>query len=235
MDKDRPFFFGKIIECFKKFNKKFMEWVIIENEKRKIAFTKKQKRNNFRGNFTPYDKNFLNNPKLLNSKFIYNLFLNEYAIKKNFQPKIEMKEQESIYSLVHKKISFSNIRLVNYKLLHNGLPTNFKFNNRYENHCFMCKKKLNEDLEHIFVKCSFSKKIFDYIKINWLRKENLRNSLDLLKFKRNLSEEHYRIISCYIYCTWRIRNECKHKENYKNILETFKVIFNKWIISMNSI
>ena len=85
------------------------------------------------------------------------------------------------------------------------------------------QKKLNEDLEHIFVKCSYAIEFFDYIKINWLRKENLRNSLDLLKFKRDLTEDHYKIISCFIYCTWRIRNESKHKENFKNILETHGV------------
>ena len=55
------------------------------------------------------------------------------------------------------KLNCNENRLINYKLLHTGLPTNFKFNNRYDRECFMCKKKISEDLEHIFVKCEYTK------------------------------------------------------------------------------
>ena len=41
----------------------------------------------------------------------------------------------------------------------------------------LCAKKINEDLEHIFVKCEYTKS-----------KKNLIN-LVLLRFKRNMSEE----------------------------------------------
>ena len=48
----------------------------------------------------------------------------------------------------------------------------------------MCKKVINEDLEHIFIKCDIAKKCFQYVKENFLEDKETSNSLVLLKFKR---------------------------------------------------
>ena len=63
----------------------------------------------------------------------------------------------------------------------------------------LCAKKINEDLEHIFVKCEYRKSFYEYIRINILQKKNLNNSLVLLWFKRNLAEENYKSPSCFVY------------------------------------
>ena len=55
----------------------------------------------------------------------------------------------------------------------------------------MCKKTLNENSEHIFVKCELAKNFFNYIKHDFLEKKELKNSLVLLKFKRDLAGKDY--------------------------------------------
>ena len=141
--------------------------------------------------------------------------------------------QEYIYTKIHKIINSSKVRLTNYKLLHHDLPTNSKFKNRYDKNCFMCKRVLNENTEHIFVKCEQTVKIFEYIKSNFLGNKNIKNSLVLLKFKRDLTVEDYKVLSCFTYCLWRVRNECKHR-NDVNPFEIFKILVNKWYISLTS-
>ena len=99
----------------------------------------------------------------------------------------------------------------------------------------MCKKVLNEDLEHIFVKFDMVKKWFHYVKENFLENKETSNSLVLLKFKRGMVDEDYRTLSCFVYVVWRVRNECKHGDTRINSFEIFKRFFNKWLISLNNI
>ena len=95
----------------------------------------------------------------------------------------------------------------------------------------MCKKTLKENSEHIFVKCALAEKLYEYIKMNFMIKKSLQNSLVLLKFKRKIAEKDYKVLSCYVYCVWRVTNECKHRD-IDSPFETFKVLFNKWYISL---
>ena len=68
----------------------------------------------------------------------------------------------------------------------------------------------------------------------YLDKKELKNSLVLLKFKRDVAEKDYKILSCYVYCVWRVRNECKHGRD-ADPFEIFKIFFNKWFISITNI
>jgi RNase P subunit RPR2 len=147
-DEERPIFYNLMLEGAKTFSKIFETWSKIENEK-------KIKINEIRKNNKPLkliDKSFLNNSNLLQSKFIYNLIVEQYLEKRNLKlpPNIENKEQINIFLDIN-RLNCSNIRLINYKLLRHGLPTNKKFKNRYDNICFMCKKFFIESPEHIFV------------------------------------------------------------------------------------
>ena len=99
----------------------------------------------------------------------------------------------------------------------------------------MCERSLNEDSEHIFVKCERSIEFYEYVRHNYLHKKNLENSLDLLEFKRRVSENDYKALSCYVYGVWRIRNLCKHNEISDNYLSNFKSVFNKWFITLTSV
>ena len=233
LEKDRPKYYGMMIEHFKKYSEKFAIWCVRENEKKKKSYDERLKRNKECRGFTPYNGKVLNNPGF-SSKFIYNLCIEEYCEQK-ILPELEIKEQEIMFSKLHKKLNSSKMRLTNYKLIQNALPTNFKFKNRYDNKCYMCKKVLNEDLEHIFVKCDMVKKWFHYVKENFLENKETSNSLVLLKFKRRMVDEDYRTLSCFVYVVWRVRNECKHGDTRINSFEIFKRFFNKWLISLNNI
>ena len=126
--------------------------------------------------------------------------------------------------------------MTNYKLMHNALPTNDKFKNRYDNKCYLCNKKLDENLQHLFVDCQVAIKCYEYIIEFFLINKTKKNSLSFVKYKYKTEIKDFRIISCYIYCLWRTRNSIKHDEIlYINGLQYFKVNFNKWIISMTSI
>ena len=142
--------------------------------------------------------------------------------------------EENIFLDIH-KLNSSNVRLVNYKLIFNSLPTNYKFKNRYDKICFMCKKKLNEDIKHIFVNCKYAKESFGYVKRDFMTDKTLNNSLELLEFKRDVDDFDYRILSCYVYSMWRVRNSLKHNEKNASPFELFKIFFGKWIISISNI
>ena len=237
LDNERPAFFAFLIECWKKFQIIFEAWIIKENERRKIIYEEKCKKTVDKKKIKPfvaYEKNFLYNINLLRSKFIYNLFLEKFSTIKRLRSNLKKKEEENIFLEIH-KINSSNIRLVNYKLIFNSLPTNFKFNNRYDNICFMCKKKLNEDIQHIFVNCKYAIEAFGYVKNDFLTNKTLNNSVNLLEYKRNIGEDDYRSLSCYVYSMWRVRNSLKHNEKSANPVEIFKIYFNKWIISISNI
>jgi hypothetical protein len=123
VDEERPSFYNLMLECAKTFSRIFETWSKIENEK-------KIKINEIRKNNEPLkliDKSFLNNSNLLQSKFIYNLIVEQYLEKRNLKlpPNIENKEQINIFLDIN-RLNCSNIRLINYKLLRHGLPTNKK-------------------------------------------------------------------------------------------------------------
>jgi len=99
----------------------------------------------------------------------------------------------------------------------------------------MCKQRLNEDLEHIFVKCKHSIEFYNYVKENYLHKKNRPNTLDLLKYKRGMAENDFKALSCFVYVVWRIRNKCRIEENDENHMVNFKAIFNKWFITISNI
>ena len=234
LEAERPEIYKQMIDSSKKFSEKYVSWCAVENEKRKKIHEIKMKRILNKTQikpFIPYSNKFLNNSVILSSKIIYNLFLVDNSVIKNLDYNIEKNEQEFIYANMHKSLNSSSVRLTNYKLLHHGLATNSKFKNRYDKKCFMCKKTLNENSEHIFVKCELAQKFYEFIRLKFMIKKDLLNSLVLLKFKRKITERDYKVLSCYVYCVWRMRNECKHQD-VDNPFETFKVLFNKWYISL---
>ena len=125
-----------MIESAKILNEKFDKWLKIENDKR-------CKLNEARKNNKPIkmlDTNFLKNPEILKSKFIYNIFLEDYSKKKELTLTKDRNEEHKIFLSLN-KLSSSNVRLVNYKLIYNALPTNFRFRNKYEKNV-LCAKKI---------------------------------------------------------------------------------------------
>ena len=118
--------------------------------------------------YKPLDGKFLNNLSILKSKFIYNIFLKNNLIVPKIPLDIILSEQENIYSDIHKFNKISSVRIVNYKLLFNGLPTNKKFKNRYSQKCYMCDRVCDENTDHIFINCKQTKSFYNHILIKYL-------------------------------------------------------------------
>ena len=100
LDNERPAFFTFLIECWKKFQIKFEAWIIKENEKRKILYEEKCKKNVHKKNIKPfvaYEKNFLYNINLLRSKFIYNLFVEEFSTFKRLRYNLKKKGRKYFF------------------------------------------------------------------------------------------------------------------------------------------
>ena len=139
-------------------------------------------------------------------------------------------EQENLYLKIHKINKSSKIRIINYKLLFNGLPTNKKFKNRYSQKCFMCSKIIDEDIEHTFVNCNQTKLFYNYIRVEYLRNKKLENSIELLQYKDKVDDEDFKILSIFVYTVWRIRNMSIY-ENAFDCQIVFKILFGKWLLS----
>ena len=111
--RERSAFYQFMLESAKLFKEKFLKWSKSENEKRvKINEAKKNNKP-----IKLIDTNFLKNPDILKSKFIYNIFLEDYARKNHSNLlNINYKKEEQIFLSLN-KLNSSNIRLVNYKLI----------------------------------------------------------------------------------------------------------------------
>ena len=157
------------------------------------------------------------------------------CVKENIvMPKIPLDlteiEQKNLYSKIHKLNKSSCIRIINYKLMFNGLPTNKKFKNRYGKMCFMCKKIVVEDIEHIFVNCNQTKLFYEFIRVKFLKNKNLKNSIDILQYKNKVSDEDFKILSTFIYTVWRIRNMSIYESGF-DCQVVFKILYGKWFLS----
>ena len=99
----------------------------------------------------------------------------------------------------------------------------------------MCKKNLNESCEHIFINCECPREFYEHVKHEYLHKKNLNNFIKSLERKRGIAENDCGALSCYVYSVWRIRNICKHNEAEEDLMNNFKVVFNKWFITISNI
>ena len=60
-------------------------------------------------------------------------------------------------------------------------------------------------------------------------------NLNIIKYKLDLDDQDYRVVSYYIYAIWRTRNCLKYLTQNLDSFSIFKNIFNKWYLSKNSI
>jgi hypothetical protein len=235
--KDTPIYFQKIIEQIKNFKTLYKDWVSMENISRKKnidLFNKFNKNNENKKSLIPVEPNFLKNQRILTSKFVYNLFLINIKNIPKFSSLVSSMDQKNVFARLHKLISNSNIFLVNYKFLLNGLPVNKKFNCRYDKICFLCKKNVAEDLAHLFVECEITKKCFQFVSPCITHKNKIL-SQDLLQLKLQVSDDDFLQLSKFVFAIWRTRNAMKHGNSNFDPHIIFKNIFNCWSISKTSI
>ena len=136
---------------------------------------------------------------------------------------------------LHRIIKYSYLKSLNYRLqIYNGLPCNTKFKYRYVKICYLCKREVDETIEHIFIACH---KVNERLKIMRTKLENANMviNIDTLRYKINISENDYRTFSYYIISVWRIRNILKHTNENLDINNIFRKFFGKWLICQTEI
>ena len=138
-----------------------------------------------------------------------------------------------IFGKLHKIVKDSEIKSINYKIVMDGLGINKKFRNRYGKVCYICKKEVDEDLEHIFINCKRVEPCIAFVS----KQLNLKKipNIDCIRYKYDFMEKEYLSFSYYTTCIWKIRNIMKQSGEKVNILALFKKLFNKWYISQTEI
>ena len=207
------------------------------NAKRKKSFEIElyNKRNEKKKIFKEVEPNFLENIKVCTSKIIYCQFTLDFKKGIKLGTGYDLKEQENFCMKLHKANISSNIRTINYKLMLNGLPTNKKFNNKYDKKCYLCNRIVDEDIEHIFVQCVTTKLCFDLVSENYLCNKDSKLSLDMIQFKSGVDKLDFVHIAGFVYCIWITRQSVRNIENHNGALQIFKKNFNKWLISITVI
>ena len=162
IDVDRPAFYGEMMKNIVCFKHLYSKWAKKTDEKKLKEIESFNNKSNNKKVFKPIEPNFLKNVKVLTSKFIYNLLSQESKKPIRLGSGHSDVDRINFFHKLHSVNLPSDIRVINYKVVHNGLATNKKFNNRYDNH--LCNKITDEDLSHIFGACIGTSGCFDYIR-----------------------------------------------------------------------
>ena len=110
----------------------------------------------------------------MKSKVIYDLFLKNYTVALKLGGEGRYREVK-IFEKLNKNIKNSQIKTINYKIILNGLGLNKIFKNRYGRICYLCKKEIDEDMEHIYINSDSVKPCLRYIENKMENKQKLNN------------------------------------------------------------
>jgi endonuclease/exonuclease/phosphatase family metal-dependent hydrolase len=173
------------------------------------------------------DKTFINKLKSYSSKKTYEILVEDKYIK----PKIESLplavNWNDVYSKIHKNLYNSEMRTVNYKILMDALPLNYRiFKNKTK--CFYCNRH-DEERDHLFTKCEEVRKLFEIASQNLEVKRSL--SFRCIILHENQNEKDFVKVCYFKFLIWRIRNILRVK-NQVNIELLFRKFWNKWLISI---
>ena len=151
--------------------------------------------------FKNFDKEFCE--KKYTSKKIYELFRKPYEIRSKREADYRNINWLEVYNKINSKSLHSNLRVLNYKIFNESLNLNIKFSKKLEK-CVLCEK-CTETRDHVFVSCTFTKKMFEEnIKIK-LNNKNCYTKVDLI-LNCSLDENDVRIISIFKMSIWSSRN-----------------------------
>ena len=175
------------------------------------------------------NKNFKLTKCLLKSKNIYESFRAEYEDRPNYIKNNLKIDWENVYKKLFTKDLVSDLIVINFKVLNNALSLNIKYNNRFKNACFLCRKNA-EDLDHLFIKCSVTNKIFNHIKSLYFRGNKILNKYDIY-FSKSLNQKETKLFSIFKLCLWKLRNftRMQRQNNFNSLMKFFLYNFENYI------
>ena len=114
------------------------------------------------------------------------------------------------------------------KILNEALSLNIKLYNTLGEKCIFCEKH-TETRDHLFVECSFTKKMYEYVRPK-LNNQNSCNKLEII-INFNLDEDDVKVISIFKMSIWSLRNLLKKRKNSNEKEIIFKnILFKKSLI-----
>ena len=172
------------------------------------------------------NKDYKVGKKYLKSKMVYEQFKKSYEVK----PKCEELGINIDWALIYKKLMHKNmnskLQEINYKVLNNALSLNMRFSSRLGKKCYLCKKQ-TEDLDHLFINCTISNKLFLFFK-ETTKKFDFKLNKNSIYYGLGLDFLDNIYISIYKLTIWQTRNLVKKNEQNAEII--FKKLLNYNII-----
>ena len=168
-----------------------------------------------------YEVSFAKGESLLDSKSIYRIYLKKYVLEVKLEGNARGLEKV-VFESLHSFNTDSSLRSFKYKIIFNALPTNKKFKNIYGKFCYICKKEIDEDIEHILFKCEGIKECKELVKEK-LKDKIAINIYDKIRYGYGVCRDDYVALSCYASVIWRVRNILKH-----NSEKQFNVLFKRF-------
>ena len=176
--------------------------------------------------FKEYDRNFTR--KNLTSKMTYELFRKPYEKRSKRESEYIDINWTEVYNKINNKSLDSDLRVINYKILNEALSLNIKLYNTLGEKCIFCEKH-TETRDHLFVECSFTKKMYEYVRPK-LNNQNSCNKLEII-INFNLDEDDVKVISIFKMSIWSLRNLLKKRKNSNEKEIIFKnILFKKFLI-----
>lgn len=182
-----------------------------------------QEMNKYIKNFKLIEKDFHQKINTMTCKSIYCMILNQNSERPKIEAKYIFQDWDQVYTRIHETHENSEVRAFLYKLLHEALPCNQRFNNREKISCYFCNQNQESD-DHVFYECSQTKLMFESVK---RKLNNQKYCLNKINFWFNIeSTKHdYKIISLFMYTVWIIRNNIRQLKHNSNIDQDFRCTF----------
>ena len=173
-DSERPLIYKMMIESLRKFTS-------LENER------------NFNLITTKYT-----------SKAIYTRFREEYEVRPDHQSNNILIDWCDVYKRNVGKTLDVKLREMNYRVIYNALSLGFKFTEKMNNRCYLCKR-YQEDQDHLFINCKVTMYWFSLIKEQFRERDISLGKLRVF-YSYNLDKNDTLVMSVFKYTMWNLRN-----------------------------
>lgn len=172
--------------------------------------------------FKKEDKDFIKKIRHYTSKKVYEIFRKKHEKRPNCEALDQSIDWKAVYSTLNSKKLNSDLRVINYKLLHNGLSLDTKIE-KLRKPCYFCDEE-KESASHLMIECRQTKQWFDLVKhkLNYSIRKGLSKEISI--YHKDLELEASKSISIFNLAIWRTRNAYKNQPSldmHKTFLDIF--------------
>jgi len=149
------------------------------------------------------DQDYIKNVKKYTRKYSYVCFRKKYEEDVSCEKQNRNVDWKQIYRSVNDKKMTPEMRTFNFRSIHNGLSFPLKFPKAKKYKCTFCNKAI-ETMEHLFVECEVTGKMYDKIKTLLSCNLDIR-VMDRIVLCVDLEFGDIKILSAYRMSIWRVK------------------------------